>query len=136
MSQSSDCVLATRLNRFENYSGRLEKDNTYYFENHCMEYNGSLYMTAETTSVSIYADDKNLAKSCEGYADSLLIVVSTVAYNPFVLYDSLVADETKPKYDAQFIETIVYRVRKGTIHCSVDRKYQQKTNVETYGGFA
>ena len=136
MSQSSDCILATRLNRFDNYSGRAEKDNTYCSGNHCMDYKGKLYKTGETTSVSIYANDKRIERLSEGYADSLLIIVSTVAYNPFVLYDSLEKNETSPVYSPQFIETIEYRVRRGTIHCSVDRKYLQKTNIETYGGFA
>lgn len=136
MSQSSDCILATRLNRYDDYSGRLEKDNTYSSGNHCMEYKGDLYKTGETKNVSIYADGRIITLNQEGRANTIEIIVNSVAYNPFVLYDSLEEDKSTPNYTPLFSETIVYKVHRGTIHCSVDRCFMAKANVETYGGFA
>ena len=135
MAQSSDCILATRFNRYPNYSGYLEKDNTYSSGHHALYHNGIFYKTAETKEVNIKADGRVVKPGETGKAQTINIIVSTDIYDPFPLIDSILGNED-PRYEIIIKEVIDYTINNGVIDCKVTRDYVKEAFVETYGGFA
>ena len=130
--QTSDCILATRFNSSSLYNGESE----YSSGAHAMIYNTKYYKTAESVSVDIYVDGKKVSSGDSGMAEQIDIVVKTDAYDPFVLLESLEADEDNPTYETMFVETMNYRIVNGSIHCIDSREYKKEVNLEAWGGFA
>lgn len=133
MSQSSDCILAARINKAADFSGASE----YCSGNHALLFEGKKYKTAETVAVEVYADGSLVnCRDEEGYAKEIIVKVTTNVYDPFILIESLKIDASKPKYHAIIEEIILYTVIEGNIICDVTRNYLGPVNLEAYGGFA
>lgn len=135
-TQSSDCILATRFNRYSDYHGSSDADRAYASGFHALSYNGQYYKTGETKSKDIIADGVALKVGDYGSADEIILNVVTDAYNPFVLYDSLVENVNNPIYSVIFTERMAYKVKSGCIDCVSNRKFATTCYMETYGGFA
>ena len=132
MTQSSDCILAARINDSKDFTGRSE----YCSGNHAFVFNDSYYKTAETTSVNIFADGVKLQKGESGYAQEIVVEVVSFIYDPFVLRNSLLINLYNPEYHKIIEERITYVIRRGGILCDVVRQYTDMVNMEAYGGFA
>ena len=132
MTQSSDCILAARLNEDLDFKGTTE----YCSGHHALIYEGKKYKTAETIKVDVCADGIPVKNGETGLAKEITIEVTTVIYDPFVLKASLIKDIAKPKYQTIIEEKILYTVVNGNIICDVTRYYKDPVNIEAYGGFA
>ena len=132
-TQSSDCILATRFCDSSTYAPGSNEE--YTSGAHALGYDGNVYKTAETTSVKIYADGKELSVGDKGYAKQIDVIVVTDAYDPFALRASVVGGQT-PVYDTLFVETMDYRIINGSIRCIDSREYKKAANLKAWGGFA